>query len=64
LASALHSKRQGKGSGSKWMPEENTASTDSREKVGSLDPGMESFRIAPLFKGVLQRKFETVLMCD
>ena len=39
---------QGKGSGSNWMPQENTAPTDSMEKVGSPDPGMEPFRIAPL----------------
>ncbi len=48
---------QGKGSGSNWMPKENTAPTDSREKVGSPDPRMESFRTAPLFnKGAFQRQ--------
>jgi hypothetical protein len=46
------------------MPKENTAPTDTRDKVGKPDPGMESFRIAPLFKGVLQRIYATVLMYD
>jgi len=58
------SQLQGKGSGSNRMPKENTVPTDIRDKVGDLDPGMESFRTAPLYKGALQREIETVLMHD
>ena len=42
--------RQGKGSGSTGRPKENAAPTDTRDKVGSPDPGKEIFGLCLLAK--------------
>jgi hypothetical protein len=55
---------QGREAVASWRAKESTASTDTRDKVGTPDPGMDIFRLRLVPEAHEEEELYRALLCD